>query len=682
MLSPLRSLHAQLPDTSNALVCSFDVFDTSLTRLIGRPTSLFYLLGQSLVDEHKWHGSAEAFAVARIASEKRARINTCSQEVTLNAIYSEMAHAYGLEVNAVPLFAGTELELEGRLLRPVPRVSEMISELRTNKRRIAFITDTYFPRKTIESWLKKFGLFADGDHIWASSEVGLAKHTGDLFHVVLERESIKSSSLKHFGDNALSDVAVPASLGIHTYQLDDCKLTRYEMIMEECASETCGVSSLFAGASRWVRLTFPAPTEDARKLRDLATQVAGPVLCAYVAWVLVKAKNIGLSRLLFTSRDGQVMLKVAERLKAKLGVAAELAYFYGGRQMLNLAGLSEVNAQAIEWITESAALLNLSDILKRVDLSASEVADEIDRYGLPQTGILDTSGIEILKSFLSDPSVVEKICRSAERRRRHIHGYLASCGLAESFSCGIVDIGWKGRVFHAIREVLQKPAGYMHTGLYFGLFAKPSNPQGLEAFLFDLAAAPPLGLGADIPSLASVMEIFCQANHGPVVDVIENESGYTPVLTAESNNANSRWDVAYFHRCVEAFVDALEITPQSFSNLDLRPMCERLLRTLMSHPSFEEASFLGAFNYNTDQGGLVAQPFAEPYRVSDFRNTFRNGLLPNKQHVWWLAGSIALTKPATLWLLRLACHLSKMRSTAYWRIPHRAFTRFRSLWHR
>src|SRR5882762_8619962 len=73
----------------NSVVRSFDVFDTSLTRLVGRPSAVFFLQGHVLVCRGLWKASAEQFAAARLEAERRARHNAGGQEVTLKAIYRE-----------------------------------------------------------------------------------------------------------------------------------------------------------------------------------------------------------------------------------------------------------------------------------------------------------------------------------------------------------------------------------------------------------------------------------------------------------------------------------------------------------------------------------------------------------------------------------------------------------------
>ncbi len=445
--------------------------------------------------------------------------------------------------------------------------------------------------------------------------------------------------------------------------------------MEEQSIDTAGVSSLFAGASRWVRLSLSAESQKLADLRDMAAQIAGPVICAYVIWVLRKAKSLGLRRLLFVSRDGQIMLKVAKLLAPKLGVELEMAYFYGGRQVFNLAAFREMDSETIGWLVESATLVTMSDILQRVDMQVSEVLPELERFGLPRTGRIASERIDALRAFLCDRRIVEKIAKAANWRRNRIRRYLSSCGLADSAACGVVDIGWKGRVFKALALILDDLSAAHHVGLYFGLFAKPKAMRAaqFQAFLFECEEVSRVGAGSDIPSLPNVMEIFCQADHGQVLDVVEDGVSYAPVIREQQNLGSSEWDIAYFQKCVEAYADVLAIGSEWTPDTDLRTMCSRLIRMLMTQPSLQEARLLGAFDYNDDQNGATAEPFAVPFRVSDFGAVFEQGTFPRKSHVWWEAGALRMTDPTTIRILRLARRISRVRSTAVWRSASRLF---------
>ena len=646
---------------------SFDVFDTALVRLVGHPTSLFLLVGTVLARTGRLNLSAEQFAALRVKSEADARRATSAEEVTLDLIYRQMAFGLGLSPDEVGRFIPVEIELEQALLRAVPETQESIRRARKMGQRIVFVSDTYFPPETINGWLEHFEVATSQDRLFASSARGKTKASGNLYRIVMEEEKLQPREIVHTGDHTVSDVAVPKSLGIQAQHFPGCSLSAFERMMEEGAAATAGISSLFAGASRWLRLSGGVTDEDGAARRDLVAEVAGPVICAFVLWVLHRAKAHGLKRLLFVARDGQIMLKVARILAPKIGVDVEMSYIFAGRQVVNLAGLKTVDDRAIDWIVETAEILTIDDILERVDLKQSDVAAELENHGLPSSGLIGAANVEALRRFVADPKVTARILRAGAQRREELRGYLASCGLMDGYRCGVVDIGWRGRVLQAISEIIGGEHALQHVGLYFGLFGKPNAAiaRNMETFLFQIDDDGTRGTGHDIPSLAYTMEIFCQGDHGKVLSVRKNGNGYAPVLRSPETMCGPTWRVPQFQNLVEDYARTLAVDAAYYSFVDLRGMCDRLLRRLLRRPTLQQARVLGGFHYNDDQGGAVAQPFAAAYRLSDAWSTLRAGNFPKKSHVWWEYGALALTRPWLRKTLRLVCLIGRARLNSF-----------------
>ena len=668
----------------NDIAHSFDVFDTSLTRLVGHPASLFYLQGQCLARSSDWPLDAAQFAAARVEAERLARQNTLAQEVTLAAIYAQLAHAFGMTSVQTDALIRLELALEEQMLRPVPETQRALIDLRRDGRKVLFISDTYFPLGVVRDWLHRFGVSEPADGVWASSEAGVTKLTGDLFRRVMEHEKIAPASWRHTGDSAAADVIAPAALGIRTCWFEDGLLTAHERLLEQHTPRTGGVASLFAGASRHVRLSVEARGDAQRSLRSLAAQVAGPLLSAFVAWVLTRAHALGLKRLLFVARDGQVMLRMAKPLAEKLGLQFEMDYLYAGRQVVNLAGLKALDANALSWITENAGAASLADVLQRVDLEMTpETVAEAALAGVPASGPIGWGNLDRLAAFVRAPEIAARILDAAAKSRAHVQDYFGAAGLMDGRPCAIIDVGWRGRVFNSICQVIGDAHAVRHTALYFGLFAKPNPlPAGAQdAFLFDLSGTVPVGNGYDIPKLAQALEIFCQATHGQVLGLSRHHDGrFTPILRTTDNDVGPTWDIVYFQNCLIAYAESLALDVRWCSPMpDLRPMCAQVLAKLMTEPTDDEARVLGGFHYNDDQGGAASEPFSRPYAYADLRAAFQQGGFPHKSMIWWEPGALAMTGPRVYAALRVARRLSKFRSTRSWRMLHSCYVPLRKL---
>ncbi|NJR75186.1 MAG: hypothetical protein HC773_19235 [Scytonema sp. CRU_2_7] len=113
-------------------IASFDVFDTVLTRAFGSPQSGAILLGKKVQDLSLLQYTPEAFARARIDAQIRAFRNAggIDSQLNLHQIYVELANALGLNEKQRDELMNLELELEAKLIHPVPLAKELVQAAR------------------------------------------------------------------------------------------------------------------------------------------------------------------------------------------------------------------------------------------------------------------------------------------------------------------------------------------------------------------------------------------------------------------------------------------------------------------------------------------------------------------------------------------------------------------------
>lgn len=649
--------------TLGAPLRSYDVFDTVITRLVGLPASVFRLLGHLLSRHGGWHGSAEQFVAARVEAERRARDNTPGLEVTIASIYTQLGFAHNIDAETLKFFERKEMALERQLLRAVPATLQVIDLERSAGSRIAFISDMYLSHDVILEWLDAFGVFKPQDSLWVSSEHSGSKGDGRLFDHVAMKVPCPAGEWTHMGDNWRADIAVPQGRGIRAVPFSDCHLTPAEEDMERHAAGTTGLASLLAGASRWTRISVTDATPDQRLLNEYAAQVGGPVVYAFVLWVLRTAQRQGIRRLWFMARDGQVMLPIARSIAKRLQIDVEVGYLYGGRQVVKVAALRQIDETAVGWISGGGWFLSVAEVLMRVGVIASDVLTEILEFGLPESGPIGFDRMPQLMQFLKYPSVANRILSSAAERRRDVLDYFRQCRLIDGEPCCVIDIGWQGTVLKAIRELIGAEETARHTYLYFGLFARPKECAGLDmrGYLFDGGGKEKKGLGFDIPSLSAAMEIFCQADHGSVLHLRRNDDRFDPVCRQETRAAGDRWDIPFFQRRLAEFSNAVAIELCPDPDADLRALADQALRRALSDPTVEQANLMGSLPFADDQAGSATQPFAHPYGLSDLRQTFRDTRLPIYGMNWWVPGAWRLTDPRMRFLLKVAIRVGRLR---------------------
>ncbi len=198
-------------------VCSFDVFDTTLTRVTAEPTGVFHLLQRRLagISLPLPQALLDGFPKLRVDAERQARTESKYQEVTLAEIYRVLAAPFQIGADLENELARLELEEERRSIRPVACTLRWIGRARELGRRVVFVSDIYLPVEFIREMLVRERTLQERDGLYVSSEHRVTKATGRLFQQMLNREGCTPNAVWHIGDNLHSDVEVPHRLGFH-----------------------------------------------------------------------------------------------------------------------------------------------------------------------------------------------------------------------------------------------------------------------------------------------------------------------------------------------------------------------------------------------------------------------------------------------------------------------------------
>ena len=142
----------------------------------------------------------------------------------------------------------------------------------------------------------------------------------------------------------------------------------------------------------------------------VASGVSGPLMTGYVLWCLNKTKELGLKRLYFLSRDGQILLKIAKILNKELKYNIELKYFYASRQALLFSAIQEINQEALEWILAPTSFLTLKIVFNRINIKLEDISVILKEYGFSDYDkhLLKSERIKVVK-LLQDERIKEFI---------------------------------------------------------------------------------------------------------------------------------------------------------------------------------------------------------------------------------------------------------------------------------
>lgn len=630
------------------MIASFDVFDTVLTRKVGSPQSSFLILGRKLKRLDLVKCSPESFSLIRSDSEKRAfdKAGGLDSDVSLEKIYQEVGYALRLSVEQTQEIQKMEEMLETKLLHPLPVTLNAITDAREKGHQILFISDMYMKSEFIRNRLESFNIFMEDDRLYVSNYYSKSKKTGSLYVEVVSQEKIDRNDLVHCGNDLWSDVAAPQKLGLRVSPFLEGNLNRYEKIMEAFAWRSEGLSSVMAGASRLARLSIINVADREKSLRDVSAGVASPLLIGFTLWVLKRAQSLGLKRLYFLSRDGQILVEIANRLIEKMNLSIEIIYLYGSRQAWLLPSLTTINERTLKGIVNletEVDYLSPKILFARFYISQDEikvgVLEQIGIFSQDWNRNLNFAEREKLFNYiLNNPEIESLILFKAAERRDVLLQYLNQVRLTEDDYFGVVDLGTGATLHNALAAVLETRNLNPPKSFYLGLRNIPDSKYGLpESYMFD--ARQNLGF-TNSPGLITFLEAVCSGDHGSVIDYEVKGKIVRPILKEEANQTVLNWGYPIVRDTILAFTNYL-LLDESLINPDgeVRAMSESLLQAFWLSPTEKEAHAWGSFPME-DGWGKEAEllVLAPPYSVADMLglcwHLIRYKKLPQRRHLW------------------------------------------------
>jgi FMN phosphatase YigB (HAD superfamily) len=643
---------------------SFDIFDTVLVRIWAKPTDLFWELGFQLQQDRIIEVSPETWQKMRVEAENAARQKSLTGEVTLEQIYEQLRQTFDWSSAEVEKATQQEIQLERFSLRPIPETQQKIREIHRQQQAIAYLSDMYLPTETIKDFLKDHQIWADGDTLHVSAEVGVGKGSGKLFQHHLTQHQLSASQLHHIGDNLHSDVAVPRKLGIQAQAFRQTHLNRYEQLIADNEQLPLRFRSLLAGSSRLCRLHCPETDLHRKTIWNTAANVIAPIFFGFVHWVLVEAQRQGIQRLYFVARDGHILYKIAQVICRKWGYDIDCRYFYGSRQAFHFPSIREIGETEFTWIFDTPQFFSVRVACDRVNLQPEQIADTLTRNGFPSEKWgqnLTQLEVTALKTVFQEQVVVDLIVDLAATYREKALGYFKQEGIGDGIPFATVDTGWSGKSQRSLSKLLAAGNIYPSTGLrgfFFGLTGsvKAFSTDHLMPYFLKPEAISERCILCD----SQMIELFLSADHGSTVRYEKQGQNYIPVLRSEANEPVIAWGVLVQHQAIQEFAERLtdNLRPEECNVQDFHQVTEALLKTFMHAPSKEEANAFGTQAFSQHQSESKFYDLAPAYTLAD---GFR--MLIDRQYIHgfaWLPASIQRSSPLTRFPLQ---YIKRLRSS-------------------
>lgn len=415
-------------------IVSFDIFDTLILRPFSEPTDLFYFLAAELDILDMKRIRVEQEAAARRECFRRKG----HYEVTFREIWERMERVIGISsIQGMKL----EEELEQKFCYANPFMEEVFHSLQEMGKKIIAVSDMYLPEKFLSQLLEQKG-YTGISGIYVSCEYGCSKGNGGLFEIV-KNTYRDNTRIIHVGDNEYSDVKMARRSGVDSFY--------YPNVNKMALSfRPYDMSPVIGGAYRGIVDNHLYTGLYSYSMEyEYGFIYGGLFAVGYCNFIHEYCEKHRIDRLLFLSRDGDILKQVYDRMypaddtryvywsrTAAVKLMAEYNRYDYFRRFL----YHKVNQNIpIRKILQSMDLELLSDKLEAyVDRDIQE-KDTGTRLALSDE--LTDKNVEPLKRFLQkhydEITAVYRV--QNEAAKQYYTAELAGAGRAAA-----VDIGWAG----------------------------------------------------------------------------------------------------------------------------------------------------------------------------------------------------------------------------------------------
>lgn len=492
---------------------SFDIFDTLIDRSIEQPHHIFRLIENDV--NVLTNGQISNFSSIRQASERHLRSSLTNgvQEITIDEIYVEISKRTDIRKEIADKIKALEIKEELNNIKCRASGKKLFDIAMKSNAKIILISDMYLDKETIKKILFKCGY--PEITLYLSSEYRVRKHEGDLFDLVSLKEKINHNFWIHVGDNQHGDIKVANNKKIKTFHLKsafkniESNSKLFNLMKNDRKSRSPAEAAIYGLIQRKYFdnqfMTFAGNTYTGGDAYKLGYIAVAPMMFGFLQWIMTQAKNDGVEKLLFLSRDGKVLYRMAGILFPPEKGWPEIDYALSSRRSARVASIfckGDISALIDSAISNS----KISDFFSgKFGLDIRKVSLEIlNKHGFKDyESRIDSKDRESLRELSNQIS--EVILQSAKKEREHLSKYYYNLGVNEHTSVGLVDIGYAGTMQAALERITSAKCikGYyyitfdtalnqlIHTGPmrgYAGEFVKrtiSSDPICNNGFLYE-----------------------------------------------------------------------------------------------------------------------------------------------------------------------------------------------------
>ena len=503
------------------VIYAYDFFDTIVHRRCN-PEVIVFWWAKRVSRLCKYSISAKDIYRERKVNEKKlkSKMEEVSYDILIQNIYHSIdIRMYISEKDFIRTSFEYEIEEE---MKHIYADEETIQEIKYRfdaGNDVIIISDFYGGEDYIERILDFLGIRYMFYKIFVSSNLNKRKSTGNLYKYVLDCLSVQPSGIVMTGDNELSDVEIPKSLGIKSIYRP------YKV------NPQCDYKMLKKYLKKFINTDICSSP-----LNSYAEECVYFVSCLYKHII----KN-NISLVLFCSREGQPLKAMfdyyAFNVMGDKNIGSE--YFYISRRAAILPSLDCLDKEEFQFISRQYEKLEICDFLKCLSFSNDEISMVCDNIDLSANDCIFFTQFDNNLCKIKNSRVFNQLYETKRNDQKMLLlDYLSELGVnSNTRKMALVDVGWKGTIQDALQKMLGDRISIF--GFYIGIKMseyKCSNIENKYGLLF--SDYPNKSKWYDLMNRNNLFwERILSADHGPTVGYSRDQyDRITPIINKDEKN--------------------------------------------------------------------------------------------------------------------------------------------------
>lgn len=356
----------------------------------------------------------------------------------------------------------------------------------------------------------------------------------------------------------------------------------------------------------------------------LGNKYIGPVLVAYVRWILNTSVQLGISRIYFLARDGWILKEIAEKICEKFSLPVECRYLYCSRYSLRIPTYGFIGEEAFDSIFSPALSNTIHKVFERAGVDTADeqyILSHINPRFDPDEKLNKADYDKVCSALRDNALFKEAVQRKAEESYCQTIGYLKQEGLFSQTKYAIADSGWTGSMQRSLRQLLEHE-GYNERliGFYFGMYSKPKDECDGDYYQFYFSSEKNVLKKTFFCN--NLLECWLTAPHAMTIGYEKKGTEYLPIFACDGVGENNKI-VSQQAEAIMKYLDSLsndKLDPDKLVYNKCIRKVYHILKHIMAFPTKNEARIFGQYHFNDDVTCDLPSLMASPEQVRLLKN--------------------------------------------------------------